>query len=191
MKFILYLFFIALLPTFCYADAGFNIGRPKAPCYAVFKGIEKLSEYEFIKTTEFEERRNNDKLLDSSNKLRDNDTLKIDYTEGRRYLRYGSVKILVRNKLTQQYVDSFNLIAEGDNLTINFTSVENNKVKYTVDKTKADYPYELFMGENVNKASVAKRNKYILISLSVIGFLTLAFMFKRRNNNLTQKPENI
>ncbi|HEY8690719.1 MAG TPA: hypothetical protein VIM07_15895 [Chitinophagaceae bacterium] len=187
MKLLVYLNLIALLPVFCYADAGFNIGRPKAPCYAVFKGIDKLSDYEFIKTSEYV----NDKPLDSSNKLSDNDTLKIYYIEGKRYW-YGAVKILIRNKITQQSVDSFNLIAEGDNLVINFTGVENNKVKYTVYKTKADYPYELFMGENVNNASVAKRNKYILISLSVIGFLMLAFMFyKRRNNNPSPKPENI
>lgn len=191
MKQLPYLVLIALLPAFCYGDAGFNLGRPKAPCIAVFKGIDKFSDYEFIKTSEYEERRSKDKPFDSSNMIRNNDTLKIYYSEGRRYWQ-GPVKILVRNKLTQQIVDSFNLIAEGENLAINFTGLEYNKVKYTIDKTKSDYPYEIFMGENVNSASVARRNKYILISLSVIGFLTLAFMFfKRRNNNPSPNPENI
>jgi hypothetical protein len=191
MKLFFYLNFIVLLPTFCYADAGFNLGRPKAPCVAVFKGIDKLNDFEIIKTSEYEERRSKEKPFDSSGIIKDNDSLKIYYTEGRRYWQ-GPIKILVRNKLTHQFVDSFTLVAEGYNLTINFVGVENNKVKYTIDKTKAEYPYELFMGENVNSASVAKRNKYILISLSVIGFLILTFMFyKRRKNDSLPNPENI
>jgi hypothetical protein len=191
MKLFFYLNFIVLLPTFCYADAGFNLGRPKAPCVAVVKGIDKLNDFEIIKTSEYEERRSKEKPFDSSGIIKDNDSLKIYYTEGRRYWQ-GPIKILVRNKLTHQFVDSFTLVAEGYNLTINFVGVENNKVKYTIDKTKAEYPYELFMGENVNSASVAKRNKYILISLSVIGFLILTFMFyKRRKNDSLPNPENI
>jgi|GEM_PF-4745633 len=191
MKLIVYLTLNAFLPAFCYADAGPNIGRPKAPCMAVFTGIDKLNGYEVFKTTKYSEMRSTGKPLDSSSLIKNGDSLKIYYTEGSRYWQ-GPIKVIIRNKLTQQSVDSFTLIAEGDNLAINFTGVENNKVKYTVEKTKADYPYELFMGENVNSPSVAKRNKYILISLSVIGFLTLAFMFsKRRNNNPSPNPENI
>ena len=30
MKLLVYLNFIAVLPSFCFADAGFNLGRPKA-----------------------------------------------------------------------------------------------------------------------------------------------------------------
>ena len=192
MKIFVYLYFIALSPAFCFADAGFNIGRPKAPCIAVFKGIDKLNEYEIFKTSKYDERRNEDKVFDSSNRINNDDSLKIYYTEGRKYWQ-GPIKILIRNKLTQQVVDSFSLIAEGYNLTVNFAGVENNKVKYTIDKNEAEYPYELFMGEDVNNSSIARRNKYILISLSVIGFLTLAFMlYKKRNTTPpSQHPENI
>lgn len=182
MRIISWLYLLTLLPLFSYADAGFNIGRPKAPCYAVFTGIDKLAEYEFIKTTDYEERR--ERSFDSSNQINNNDTLKIYYEEGRRHWQ-GPLKILVRNKATQQFVDSFVLNAEGYDLAINFTGVENNILKYTIDKTKAEYPYEIFPGDNVNNSSVAKRNKFILISLSAIGFLTLAFMFYKRRNAKT------
>lgn len=181
MRFVFWLYLITLLPAFGYADAGFNIGRPKAPCYAVFTGIDKLSDFEFFKVGNAYETRNRDKIFDSGYRLKDNDTLKLYYTEGKRYWQ-GPVKILIRNKTTEQFVDSFTLIAEGNNLTINFTAVQNNKIKYTVDKRKAEYPYELFLDENPQNA---KRNKFILISLSIIGFLTLAFMFyKKRNSNI-------
>ena len=189
MKFLLYLYFIVLLPAFSYADAGFNIQRLKAPCYAVIKGIDKLNDYEFIKIYNFDEKINRDEISDSSNRVNNNDKFKIYYT-GRRNLG-TEIKILIRNKITQQFVDSLSLTAEGYDLTINFTGVENNKVKYTIDKSKAEYPYQLFSGEDVD-ASVGNRNKFILISLSVIGFLTLAFMFyKRRNTDLSQSPEKI
>jgi hypothetical protein len=49
MKLISYGSFIALLQSFCYGDAGFNIGRPKAPCFALLTGIDKLPDFEFIK----------------------------------------------------------------------------------------------------------------------------------------------
>ena len=189
MKFLLYLYFIALLPTSCYADAGFNIQRVEAPCYAVIKGIDKLNDYEFIKIYDFGEKQNRDELSDSSHRVNNNDKFKIYYTE--RNNLGTAIKILIRNKITQQFVDSLSLTAKGYDLTINFSGVENNKVKYTIDKSKAEYPYQLFSGEDVD-ASVGKRNKFILISLSVIGFLTLAFMFyKRRNTDLSQSPEKI
>lgn len=177
MKFLLYLYFIVLLPAFSYADAGFNIGRPKAPCYAVFKGIDKLNDYEFFKSGKDYK---NDYGI-----VKNNDTISIYYSEGEKWW-HGPIKIIVQDKRTQQNIDSFTLTAEGYNLTVNFTGVENNKVKYSIDKSKAEYPYLFFPGENVNNASVAKRNKFILISLSAIGFLALAFMFyKRRGANIS------
>lgn len=183
MKLIVYLNFIALLPAFCYADAGPNIGRPKAPCYAVFTGMNKLSDYVFLEYEGYQ--------LDKYFVINDNERRRIYYAEGEKRW-HGPIRIVIQDKRTQKNIDSFMLAAEGYNVTINFTGVENNKVKYTVDKTKADYPYELFMGEDTDNTSLAKRNRYILISLSVIGFLMLAFMFyKRRKNNITPNPENI
>ena len=183
MKFALYLYFFTVLPAFTLADAGPNIRRPKAPCYAVFTGIDKLSNFEFYKTSEYEEIRNGDRIFDSSYTLKNNDTVKLFYKEGSRHWQVPA-KILIENKSTHQFVDSLILSAEGDNLTINFTGAENDKVKYTIEKTKAEYPYQLYLGEDVKDGSLAKRNKYILISLSVIGFLLLVFMFlKRRKNN--------
>ena len=193
MKLIVYISFIALLPSFCFADAGFNIGRPKAPCSAVFTGIDKLNDFEFIKTGFDEENMRKDKDYNSSDMLANNQSVNIYYREGgrRRYF-HGPVKILIRNKLSKIVIDSFFLDAEGYNLVVNFTGVGNNKVKYTIDRSRADYPYELFSGDDNGNVSIAKRNRYILISLSVIGFLTLAFMFfKRRKTESSQKPENI
>lgn len=188
MRFLLYLYFIVLLPAFCYADAGFNIGRPKAPCYAVFKGIDKLNDFEFFKIPYGGD---NLYFADSSHKLNNNDTLQLDYSGYSKSKRgeLGSVKILIRNKITQQFVDSFTLTAEGYNLNINFTEAENNKAKYTIDKSKAEYPYILFQGDrdNARDGSVTARNKYILISLSALGFFILVFMFtKHRGNNSQQ-----
>ena len=192
MKLIVYISFIALLPSFCFADAGFNIGRPKAPCSAVFTGIDKLNDFEFIKTGFDEENMRKDKDYNSSDMLANNQSVNIYYREGGRRYWQGPVKILFRNKLTKQISDSLILNAEGYNLVVNFTGVENNKVTYTIDRSKADYPYELFSGDDNGNVSIAKRNRYILISLSVIGFLTLAFMFfKRRKTESSQKPENI
>ena len=120
-----------VLPIVVFADAGFNIRREKAPCYAVFTGIDKLDGYEFFKTwsgyrshTDF----------DSTNLLHDNDTLKI--SEGRRNWD-GPIEIFVRNKATGQFVDSFKLIADGNNLVLNFTGVQNNKPAYTVSKNES------------------------------------------------------
>ncbi len=183
MKLFVYLNLIALLPTFRFADAGFNIGRPKAPCYAVFTGIDKLSNYVFL---EYEGYQLNNYFVINNNERR-----RIYYAEGENRW-HGPVRIVIRDKKTQHNIDSFIVAAEGYNVTINFTDVENNKVKFSIDKTKADYPYELFMGEDADNISLSKRNRYILIALSVIGFLTLAFMFyKKRNTSPSQPPENI
>ena len=183
MKLIVYISFIALLPTFCFADAGFNIGRPKAPCNAVFTGMDKLPDYVFL---EYEGYQLNQYFVINNNERR-----RIYYAEGESR-RHGPVRIVIRDKKTQQNIDSFMLAADGYNVTINFTSIENNKVKYTIDRSKADYPYELFSGADNGNVSIVKRNRYILISLSVIGFLTLAFMFfKTRKTEPLQKPENI
>lgn len=180
----LFALFLLLAPFFAYADAGFSIERAKAPCYAVFKGLDKLNGYELLKVSENDERRSTGINLDSSHRINNNDSVRIYYKEGRRYWQ-GPIKILVRDKATQQFIDSFTLIASGYNLEITFTGVENNKVKYTMDKSKANFPYQLFPGDDANNAAVAKRNKFILISLSVIGFLFLAFMFyKRRSTNI-------
>lgn len=185
MKFILSLYLLALIPGFLYADAGFNIRRPKAPCYAVFKGIDKLPEFEFFKNIENDKGKDKGRFTDSAHQLHNNDSLTIYYTEGKRYWE-GPIKILIRNKVTQQFVDSFTLVAEGYNLTINFTKAENNTVKYTIEKSKAEYPYRLFSDEDISNTSLAKRNKFILISLSAIGFLILAFMFyKRKRTNIS------
>lgn len=178
MKLIVYLSFIALLPSFCFADAGFNIGRPKAPCYALFTGIDKLSDYAILQYLGYE--------LNNYSAINNNERMRIYYAEGEGRW-HGPVRIVIRDKKTQQNIDSFIVAADGYNVTINFTGIENNKVKYSIDKTNADYPYELFMGEDAGNTLLAKRNKYILISLSVIGFLTLAFMFyKKRNTSLSQ-----
>ncbi|MEO5782687.1 MAG: hypothetical protein ABIQ07_05410 [Ginsengibacter sp.] len=183
MKLIVYVSFIALLPYFCFADAGFNIRRPKAPCYAVFTGMDKLPDYVFLEYAGYE--------LDKYFAIYNNERLRIYYAEGENRW-HGPLRIVIRDKKTQQNIDSFMLAADGYNVTINFAGVENNKVKYSIDKTKADYPYELFMGEDTENTSLAKRNRYILIALSVIGFLTLAFMFfKKRNTSVSQPPENI
>lgn len=183
MRFVIPLF-LMLAPVFAFADAGFNIERTKAPCFAVFKGIDKLKGYEFFKISINDERRGSGNIFDSSHHLYNNDSLRIYYKEGRRYWQ-GPIKILIRDKETQQFIDSFTLIADGYNLKINFTGVQDNKLKYTIDKSKANFPYELFPGDDATNAAVANRNKFILISLSVIGFLVLAFMFyKRRNTNI-------
>lgn len=184
MKIALFLFCIALLPAFCFADAGFNIGRPKAPCYAVFKGMNSLTGFEFYKISKADERKRGE-IMDTAFTLHENDSLKLYYTKGRRYWQ-GPLKILIRNKNTQQFVDSFTLIAEGYNLIINFSGQENDKPKYTIEKIKAEYPYSLYGNENVDQA-MAKRNKYILISMSAIGLLLLLFMIFKRKKNSIQK----
>lgn len=163
MRFIHCVYFIALFPSFCFADDGFDIGRPKAPCYAVLTGVDKLGGYEVF----------------SANKngiVTNNDTIPVYYTED---TWAGPVKILIRNKTTQQVIDSLTLVAEGYDLAINFTGIENNKVKYAIDKSKAVYPYQLFPGEKISP-SAAKRNKFILVFLSVVGFISLGFIFYKR-----------
>jgi hypothetical protein len=169
MKFIISLYIVALLPSFSLADTGFDIGRPKAPCYAVFTGIEKLSDVVLFISG------------NKSGKLKTNDTIPLYYSEEEKW-RQGPLKIIVQNKKTQQNIDSVILTAEGYNLTINFTGVENNKVKYTVDKSKAVYPYQLFPGDNTRDPSVARQDKFILAALSLIGFLAMAFFFYKRRN---------
>ena len=49
MKSLISLTLILTLPIWSFADAGFNIRREKAPCFAVFTGIDKLNGYEFFK----------------------------------------------------------------------------------------------------------------------------------------------
>lgn len=181
MKFIwLFLF----LPFSSLADAGFNIQRGKAPCYAVFTGINKLTGFGFYKIS-VNDRDRGKLLTDSAYRLKENDTLKIYYKEGRRYWQ-GPIKIIMLNKSTGQFVDSIILIADGNNLAINFSGFDNTKPKYTITKSKAYYPYSLYASEDIDEAA-AKRNKYILLAMSVTGFLILGFMiYKKRNNTVTK-----
>jgi hypothetical protein len=181
----IYVIFCILLPCFCFADAGFNITRPKAPCYAVFKGIDKMPEFEFYKIAARDERK--EIVLDSTLLLKENDSLRIYYGEGERKYWQGPIKILARNKSTGQVVDSFVLVADGNNLTINFAGIENNKPGHTITKTKSEYPYTLFGDEDVDTA-VARRNKYILIAMSATGFLLLFFMISKRRKNKISEP---
>lgn len=171
MKFIVCLYFIALFPSFCLADDGFDIGRPKAPCYAVLTGVDKLGGYEVLSTGDY-----------GNSIVTNNDTIPVYYTEDTRW--EGPIKLLIRNKATLQVIDTLILSAEGYHLRINFTGIENNKVKYIIDKSKAVYPYRLFPGENIS-AAAAKRNKFILVFLSVVGFISLGFMYKRRNAGIS------
>ena len=181
MKFLYFLLGLAMLPSFCLADAGFNIRRPKAPCFAVFTGIDQLPGYEFFKISK-EDKGIQERINDSSFRLYDNDTLEIYYSEGRRYWQ-GPVKILVRDKASQQFVDSFTVSAEGYNLAVHFNPAGNNPPTHSISKTQAEYPYNLYTGEKVDTAT-AKRNKYILIAMSALGFLLLFFLvFKRKNNS--------
>lgn len=173
MKIFIYLF-IFLFPQFVLADAGPNIRRTKAPCVAVFTGLDKLNDYSFFLS---EKDYNNNSTI-----LNNNDTARIYYTSGEKW-RNGPVTVLVQDKRTQQNIDSFTLSAEGYNLAIHFTGVENNKIKYTVDKTKSEYPYQLFNNDSKPDPALAKRNRYILIALSAIGFLILVFMLFKRSNN--------
>ena len=186
MKTFLNIFIILLFPSFALADAGPNIGRPKAPCYAIFMGIDKLTDYEFFKVYDGSENYT-EYFTKPEFRVNNNDTLQISFTSRRDKDRVNPIKILVRNKMTQEFVDSFTLVADGYNLIINFTGAENDKVKYTIDKTESEYPYQLFSGDATSDVSLAKRNKYILISLSVIGFLLLLFMFAKRKGNSTDK----
>lgn len=187
MKFFTCLYCIFLMvPAACFADAGFNIGRPKAPCFAVFTGIDQLPGYEFFKITEGDQHSRGN-IEDSSFRLRNNDTIKISYSDERRRNR-GPVQILVRDKTTREFVDSFNVTAEGDNLAIHFSSSGNKAPMHTIDKTKAAYPYRLYGDEKVDQAA-AKRNKYILISMSAIGFFLLFFIFFKKKNESVKKTE--
>jgi hypothetical protein len=181
----IYVIICFLLPFFCFADAGFNITRPKAPCYAVFKGVNQMQGFEFYKVSALDERK--EIPLDSSHLIRENDSLRIYYSEGERKYWQGPIKILARNKNTGQVVDSFVLVADGNNLTINFSGIENNKPAHTITKTKSEYPYTLYGDEEVDTA-VAKRNKYILIAMSATGFLLLFFMINKRRKNKISEP---
>lgn len=177
MKNLFYLLVILLLPHLVKADAGPNIGRPKAPCFAVFSGIDNLPEFEFFKIIN----RGNGSVdeIDSTDKITNGEKVRIYYEQGEKRW-HGPITIFVRNKITNQMVDSFILNADGYNLNIKFSTPESGKPKYTIEKTKAEYPYQLFGTDEINDTATAKRNKYILISLSAIGFLILFFMFTRR-----------
>ncbi len=175
-----YLLLLIIMPCLVFADAGFNIGRPKAPCYAVFKGLNNIQGYHIYRINTRSER--DDNVLDSTMLLKENDSLRIYYTEGSRHWQ-GPIKILSVNIATGQRVDSFMLVAEGYNLTVNFTA-GNNKPKYTIIKTKADYPYTLF-GDDENAS--AGRNKYILLAMSLIGFLLLFFMISKSKKKPVQE----
>ena len=183
MKFILSVFLIVSLPSLVWADAGPNIGRPKAPCYAEFTGLDKLQNYDLFKTIN----RRNGRIdeIDSTNKITDGEKVRIYYEKGEKRW-HGPITIFVRDKITNLIVDSLILNAEGHNLNINFTPSENGKPTYIIIKTKAEYPYQLFGTDEPNDVSTARRNKYILIALSGIGFLILLFMFFKRNSGKSE-----
>ena len=186
MKSIISIFLIVLLPSLALADAGPNIGRPKAPCYAVFTGLDKLQDYDLFKIIN----RHNGRIeeIDSTNKITNGEKVRIYYENGEKRW-HGPITIFVRNKITNLIVDSFILNAEGYNLNINFTSAENGKPTYTIEKTKAEYPYQLFGTDETTDVSTARRNKYILIALSGIGFLILLFMFFKRKSDNTDSNQ--
>lgn len=163
-----------LIPLYARPDAGFNIGRPKAPCHAVFTGINDQPAFEFYLTGASGYRGRNE--MDSSGRIHENDTVRMYYEDERRY-RDG-YKVVVYDRNGRQ-VDSLLLRAEGYDLAVHF-KVDKGKLVHSLDRTKAAYPYNLYEGENVDRAA-AVRNKYILIAMSVTGFLLLFFMlFKRR-----------
>lgn len=182
--------YLALLITIClphllFADAGPKIGRPKAPCYAVIKGIEKMAGVDLYKVTDRSGRLDSIKMKDSTFWLRNNDSISLNYDDARWW--QGPLKIIAINKATGQRLDSVTWKANEKNLVITFTGMENGKMKYSVEETKAVYPYHLLSEDEGNSPAVANRNKMILIALSVIGFLTLGFMFYQKRTS--SRPE--
>lgn len=178
---ITYLLFLSFLPQILFADAGPKIGRPKAPCSAVIKGIEKMTDVYLYKVTDRNGRLDDKKLGDSTNLVQNNDSISLNYDDARWWK--GPLKIVAISKTTGQRLDSVTWSANEKNLVITFTGMENGKMKYTIQESKAYYPYHLFSEDEGNSAAVANRNKMILIALSVIGFLTLGFLFYQRRRS--------
>ena len=172
---------ILLLPLLVSADAGFNIQREKAPCHVVFRGVNKVSEYEFFKINTRGESLSREDMHDTARfLLHNNESLPLYYPDAR--WRRGPLKVIVRERSTGRLLDSISILADGYNQLITFTGLDNKKLQFTTEKTKAEYPYLLFSNSVDVDNDTAKRNKYILLVLSAIGFLTLGFIFFKKKN---------
>ena len=165
----------------CMADAGFYIQRPKAACHVQFKGVNSREGIEFYKVSKRSATLTREEMNDTAKyHLHNNETLPLYYPDAR---WHAPLKIFAVNKLTNKIIDSIMLVAEGNNLVINFTGLENNKLGLSIEKTKALYPYRLFSDSENPDDKTSARNKYILLLLSLMGFLSLGFiLYKSRQN---------
>ena len=174
------LFFLTLImfPVVVQADAGLNIGRPKAPCTVQFKGLDKFTGYQFFKVNNRRGYLSKVDMLDTMHfLLHNNESLQLSYPESR---WHWPLKIIAFEKSSGLPVDSIILVAEGDNLAVTITSISDHTLKYAIERSKAVYPYRLFSDSETLNDSTSKRNKYILLALSLVAFITLAFMFYKR-----------
>lgn len=167
------------------ADAGFSIRRRTAPAQISFEGTGNLSGYKLclvqysykeedsLLKNPFISRR--DTIDDRYSMLIQNGGKRWDESE--RYLHFALAKTDSAGTVT----DTFTVFMRKWNYQMIINGVKDGKLQYKLKKSKAYYNYSVLSDDE--SSGMAKRNRWIFIICSLVGFVLLIGLFLRRKKN--------
>ena len=182
MKRYLLLSLFLLVAAWVFADAGFSIRRKHAVVIFSFSGINNLKGYKLIQT-EYYVLEGDTRPYPHLGQTIDNDNFTISIQEGGRRWEEEDRNIFLSlvDAQTGKTVDSLQLYAKDYSMHFKISGVQNGKLQYQTDSTKAVYKY-LILNEEEDSAAAYRRNRLIFIACSLLGFILLAWLFVRRKN---------
>jgi hypothetical protein len=180
-----------LITIFClqgaatFADGpSLSVSRRHATSLFTFDGATKLGNY--ILTYNHYGFFKKDSLFEGYQKISrqiNTEPYVIETKEGGRRWEEEDRKIYISviDTLKGITTDSLYYFAKDYNINFTINGVSNGKLQFTADSTKAIYDYRIFGNED--NPAAHKRSRIILIAISVLGILLLAWLYTRNKNS--------
>lgn len=182
MKKICWILVFCCVCTAAFADAGFNIRRRQALSVISFSGCNNLRLHQLVFAgSHFR--------MDTVNRPYASwgqvvyDDYKINTQDGGKRWDESdrNIYLLLIDTSNNKITDSLHLYAKDYNMHIIIAGDSAGKLQYKIDSSKAIYQY-MVMGDDESNGAF-KRNRFIFIGCSLIGFVLLIVLFIRRKNN--------
>lgn len=183
MKKICWIFVFCCVCAVAFADAGFNIRRRQALSVTSFSGCNNLRSHQLVFAGSYFGMDTADKRPYNKRGEIVYDDYKINIQDGGKRWEESdrNIYLLLVDTSNNKITDSLHLYAKDYNMHIIIAGDSAGKLQYKIDSSKAVYQY-IIIGEG-EKNGAFKRNRFIFIGCSLIGFVLLIALFIRRKNN--------
>ena len=175
------LVFVCISAT-VFADAGFNIRRRQALSVTSFSGCSNLRSHQLVFAGSYFR-------VDTADKRPYNERGEIVYDDYKINMQEGgsrwvesdrNIYLLLVDTSNNTITDSLHLYGKDYDMHVIIDGDSAGKLQYKIDSSKSVYQY-MIMGQE-EKSGVFKRNRFIFIGCSIIGFVLLILLFIRRKN---------